>query len=389
MKLSDFEKKLSDLINAGKFEEAEAFFAEYIDELTREDQTQPFSAAVTFKGLDYEGNLLEGADLVGLVTKWARRIRNGKYKGMIAQHPNKLRILEEGDSWHQYPVILWDIIDIVSRVFPTYSLSAPSDLASNMALESEHVDKIHELDPDIFMLSMGGNDLLGDGRFVKLLKPYQSGSTATELLNELAFRSALISVMDSYRAMINSALAAKPTLVVLIHGYDNAQPRNNGKWLGKPLAKKGIPLEIGREIVELIVGRFNEALAEFASDFAGNVRYIDVRTSVGGNVSSWYDEIHPRNPGFKRVADKILRVLGRLGTRISIKGLSLHSAAAPFSGGPQPEAIIGNALYDRLKQQSVPHQINARAKLASGSHHLATALADLKVLEREMHLPDD
>lgn len=389
MKLTEFEKKLSDLINAEKFEEAEALLAEHVKELAPEDQIQPYSAAVTLKGLDFEDQLLEGVDLIGVVTKWARRIRNGQYKRMIAQHPNKLRILEEGDSWHQYPVFLRDVIDNVSRIFPTYSLSAPSDLASNMALASEHVDKIHELDPDIFMLSMGGNDLLGEGRFVKLLKPYQPGSTAKALLNENAFNSALKTVMDSYRDMVDSALATKPSLVVLVHGYDNALPQNNGKWLGKPLDKKGIPLGIGREIVELIVGRFNDALAAFASGFAGNVRYVDVRTSVGGNVSSWYDEIHPRNPGFERVANKVLLVLGNLGTRLSISGLAGHSASIPGFGTPQPEAIVSNALYDRLKQQSVPHPKNADAEFALCSENVAAAHADLKELEQEIHLPDD
>jgi hypothetical protein len=54
---------------------------------------------------------------------------------------------------------------------------------------------------------------------------------------------------------------------VLSHGYDAAHPQPGGKWLGKPLEAKGIPLKTGREIIRIIVDEFNIALAGFSREF--------------------------------------------------------------------------------------------------------------------------
>ena len=37
--------------------------------------------------------------------------------------------------------------------------------------------------------------------------------------------------------------------------------------------------------------------------YQGNVIYVDCRNTVG-NKTKWFDEIHPRDPGFSRVAGK-------------------------------------------------------------------------------------
>jgi lysophospholipase L1-like esterase len=92
--------------------------------------------------------------------------------------------------------------------------------------------------------------------------------------------------------------------VLYIHGYANAIPKQNGRYLGRRLEALGFDpstvAPLAKAIVAHMVGAFNTALQSFASTHA-NVVYVDLRPKV--TAGDWHsDEIHPNANGAKKVS---------------------------------------------------------------------------------------
>lgn len=381
MTYQEFKTQFEQLIEQGALTEAAAFLADNVEQLPADEQTSPFSARVRLT-VKNEADQREGDIAIGFVTGLSRMLRNAEYHSAVNKNPGRLRIVEEGDSWHQYPVFLDDLIDHVTGHFPVFSLAAPGDTAEKMALASEHIGAITKHQPDVFMLSAGGNDLLGEGRFTQLLRNFRPGATAAELINTNAMNSALGVVMGHYQTIITSALAAKAGLTVYLHGYANVHPQDGGKWLGQPLAQKGIPLALGREITGIILDHFNARLRSLADGSNGRVIYFDLRGLVGISANSWHDELHPKSPGFGRAAAPILAAL-----------------KAHLPSGGAPEAM--NTTFASY----MPIQTSARAAIMAAKqtprhmdcnhmdpvfgHEVSAAHGDLQSLLDELNTPED
>ncbi|MCH1922906.1 hypothetical protein L9G15_26195, partial [Shewanella sp. A3A] len=73
---------------------------------------------------------------------WLRKV---EYEKKIKKGgPNLIRAIAEGDSWFQYPKILWDVIDKLSER-PDLAIrcfSAAGDVLSNMVANPQFVEAI-------------------------------------------------------------------------------------------------------------------------------------------------------------------------------------------------------------------------------------------------------
>lgn len=381
MTYEEFKAQFEQLIKQDALAEAAAFLADNVEQLPADQQTSPFSARVRLT-VDNEADQLEGDIAIGFVTGLSRMLRNAEYFSAIRKNPEKLRIVEEGDSWHQYPVFLDDLIDHVAEHFPVFSLSAPGDTAEKMALGSEHVGAIIKHQPDVFMLSAGGNDLLGEGRFKNLLRNYRPGATAAELINTNAMNSALGAVLGHFQTIITSALAAKADLTVFLHGYANVHPQDGGKWMGQPLAQKGIPLSLGREITSIILDHFNARLHSLANGSHGRVVYFDLRGLVGKSANSWHDELHPKSPGFGRAAAPIIEALE---THMLGNG-ALEATDTTFASYMPIHTSTRAAIM--AAKQTPPHMDCDNMDPVFG-HEVSAAHSDLQSLLDELNTPED
>lgn len=223
----------------------------------------------------------------------------GNYQG--------LKLVSEGDSWFQYPFFLKDIVDHLSDEpdIAILSLGAAGDTMKNMADASDVPSAMQRVGADAVLFSGGGNDLLGEGRLVGVLRRYTPNATASDLLDEVAFEARLQEVAEAYRQILRSIFAARQGVAVFGHAYDLPLPDADGQWLGAAFAEKGIPLDIGREIVASMLNRFATVLNAFQVEFPG-FHFVDLRGTVGSNPNSWHDEIHPKSTGFGRAADGML-----------------------------------------------------------------------------------
>ncbi len=211
MKIEDMQRRFDDLLKVEDFETAEILLQSAVEEVPDEDRKNPFGTTTRIKNemLVAQTDESFGLDLANAL---ARRLRNAKYASRIKHGYKGIRIVDEGDSWFQYPVILKDIIDVVGEEYAVYSLSGAGDTLDEMVAISEYRKAILDKQPDVFMLSAGGNDILGEGALIKLIKPYADGATANDLLHHDQFGETLNKIIKQYENIFVEAFKVKPDL---------------------------------------------------------------------------------------------------------------------------------------------------------------------------------
>uniref|UniRef100_UPI001CBEE4DE trypsin-like peptidase domain-containing protein n=1 Tax=Tateyamaria pelophila TaxID=328415 RepID=UPI001CBEE4DE len=259
----------------------------------------------------------------------AKRRRQKKYNRKIDDGWTGLRVVSEGDSWFQYPFLLRDVVDYLSEDYAIFSLGAAGDLVQDMLDQDEILEAVRQKKPHLFLISGGGNDLLGDGMLKTALHPFKDGKRAKDYPNA-TFTRRLDEIIDIYRSIFTSLLAEFPSLKILCHGYEYAKP-NKARWLGKPMDALGIKSrKLQADIIVVLIDRFNAALVDLASEFGGSVVRVNCLNTVGEN---WHDELHPNNEGYRAVADQFRAVIGSMFH-------STENLEGPVQRSPGKEAMI-------------------------------------------------
>jgi len=230
---------------------------------------------------------------------------------------DRVRMVAEGDSWFQYPLLVQDILDHLYRLYAIRSYADAGDTFENYVTDREYVGSIQKEKAAFFLISGGGNDILG-AQFRKSLRdtPDPADNTPKRYLNEVFFTK-LDSLEIWYRDMFAQLVQLYPDLHILTHSYDYIIPADTtlhpgrSSWLGKYMIGKKIQPQQEREaLIRYMVDVFNERLGKVVKEYPNHVSYINVRGLVDRN--SWFDEIHPTNAGFKLVADRFVAEIERL-----------------------------------------------------------------------------
>lgn len=267
-------------------------------------------------------------------------------RAMLAAAPAKrtFNLLAQGDSWFDYAPGT-DLIDCLhSNHGHTITNIAVAGSTLNdeaygpVPLEmfglgppqsndpdriTELVNQIYNVRPQALLLSAGGNDIAGD-EFFSFVNNARSGLPAVnaEVLDGVVngtFKTA-------YRYLIDTALAAAAKIgikmPIFTHSYDYPWPDGRpviaflwwkvGPWFDKTFNAKNYPnvsaatLKTRHDIVVKFIDSVSSMLAGLASDpnYTGNVFHVDLRGTLQSE-SDWANELHPRNPGFSKLADKI------------------------------------------------------------------------------------
>ncbi|MEM9932581.1 MAG: hypothetical protein AAF824_03175 [Bacteroidota bacterium] len=258
--------------------------------------------------------------IIGILNRRSRKKRFKKYQRKLKKGGDLIKIVAEGDSWFEYPLFVKDLIDWLSadKRYAIKSLSAGGDWLANMYGQREYIQNITSEKPSIFLISGGGNDLLGDGRIGRLVEKYSKNreSDPKTFVKE-EFDHLLIFIERLYSNLFNEL--AEKDIQIICHGYDYAYPTDrvgpgvvqslvhvatgNGQWLNDPLAERDIKqIEVQHSIVKVLINRFNEMLMTLADAFP-HVHYIDLR-GMAPEPDNWFDEIHPKSAYFKIMAEK-------------------------------------------------------------------------------------
>ena len=222
-----------------------------------------------------------------------QRIGSGTYKGPV--------VVSEGDSWFQYPFVLEDVIDWLVEDYAVFSLGAGGDTLQNMAREMEPLGALEDTGGTLLLLSGGGNDIVAGGNLAAHLRRYD-GNPAMRPADFLlpSFDRVVDEAIGLLDRMVRSVARRFPDVAIACHGYDYVVPVKGGKWLGAPMATRDIvDPRLQKAIAAVMIDRFNAKLHLLAK---GNARltHIDCRGVVGDQ--NWYDELHPTDAGFRKVA---------------------------------------------------------------------------------------
>jgi hypothetical protein len=234
------------------------------------------------------------------------RRRLQQYRKMIREMPAAIRVVAEGDSWFQHPLVE-DILDHLSNHVAVYSIGAAGDELRNMFRENEYFPAVKSQGARYLLLSGGGNDLLGP-MFKNYINDFATETSSHDLINAEC-RKKISDMENIYDILLSHLSNELPDVRVLIHGYDYVIPREGraGRWVGRVLTARGITAgPMRRTIVAQLIDRFNESIASLAARHR-NLVYVDARKAV--SETQWYDEIHPDSSGFQQVAICFLRHL--------------------------------------------------------------------------------
>jgi hypothetical protein len=297
---------------------------------------------------------LNKKDRNGRQRKFWKRINDG-----LRNKQGHYTILAEGDSWFQFPKLPFLGIDVVNDIvdhlhddekFNTYSLAAGGDWLSNIMHTGEYIRELPIINPDAFLISGGGNDLVGNMRLATMIETGIDNDGMTRMKNRLKMiRREQMNAVDFqkyelglqklnteffnflnicfieyfvfFHNLIIKSSKYKRTLFIT-QGYDYAIPsdakmRNfnpfqglinyvngSGKWLYSPLMLKGVTDKTMQQAcLFTMIYEFNEMLINIGS-FRGfpNVFHIDSRGFA--KWDDWYDELHLKSKSFKLVAQK-------------------------------------------------------------------------------------
>lgn len=325
------DQKIEDAVKANDSEALEALLKEHFDETP--EGSLPYDAALSLKP-EFREKLIDPTLEGDILINWANRISRAQrlvsYRLKTLFGFSGTRIVSEGDSWFQYPVLLKDVIDNFNdeKDLAVLSLGGAGDLVEAMAKRREYHKALIETKSPVLLLSGGGNDLLGDGRFTQILLPYHEGANASDLINKPALQAASDKILGFYREILQDVQSNHPNVTVFGHGYDTPFPKADGAHFGKPFAQAGIPLALGREVIEEIVDFFASELGKLGSLFP-NYRFIDLKGRVGAHPNSWRDELHPEDTGFKRAAAPMIEAVK---SHIAALGSAGANLAAGFEG---------------------------------------------------------
>ena len=269
-------------------------------------------------------------------------------RAKLAATPTKrtFNLLAQGDSWFDYPPGTDNIdclhsnhghtITNIAVAGSTLNDEAYGPVPNEMfglpfgPKQSDDPDRITELvnriqedKPQALLLSAGGNDVAGD-EFFSFINNSKSNLPAVnqDVLNAVVNET----FKQAYEYIIQTALAAAADISIQMpiftHGYDYPWPDGRGviaflgwkvgPWFDGPFNHKNYPNQNANDLKTRhdIIVRFIDALNSLLSgltaqpQYAGKLFHVKL-TGTLQSASEWANELHPLNPGFSALADKI------------------------------------------------------------------------------------
>lgn len=242
--------------------------------------------------------------------------------------PKDLIIVSEGDSWFDYPARK-DVLDfLIHKGFAIKRFSKYGDTLENMAYGTnfkkdrktgkyshkgpESLHEVHnavkKYKPAVFLLSAGGNDIVGTEISAYLNHKH---SKPSELLNRGIFEERLVQMSIAIENYIKQIHRIHKKCHILMDGYDYAKVNGvpykfakiklAGPWILPSMAKKAITeKKYQTDIVKDLVDGFNDVLSSLSSKYS-YFHFIDIRNEFP-DEKDWHNEIHLNKSAYQKLA---------------------------------------------------------------------------------------
>jgi hypothetical protein len=230
------------------------------------------------------------------------------------------RIFAEGDSWFKYPLGHGVISKLQGLIrTPIANFAWPGAESRQLLALHERLEIEKRLDQgpepgkkfDVLLFSGGGNDIVGD-QMCLFLNRYDPRQPPERVLSE-RFDEVLEVVMGAYKDLVSLRNALSPNTLIVGHVYDYAWPTGHGAcwlgpWLRPSLDYARVPRgDLQHAVVTEMLKRFETKLKAVASA-AGKFMVVPTRDTLK-DEEEWDNELHPKNPGFLKIARKFQAVL--------------------------------------------------------------------------------
>lgn len=289
--------------------------------------------------------------IVGFLNRKSTRKRSRTFNHKVDQQKpgkNYIKIYAEGDSWFQFPFFIKDIIDWLDKNddFLIKCEAYAGDWITNIIYEEQYVSGLSTYSPDFFLISGGGNDLVGNHRLGVMIavnsnfqeRKYHAEDEIKDNFLSEAQRNLIIKsqgyINKEFYALLNvfelqysllfrnlySADSKHKDIISITQGYDFVYPSpkrrfsfrypwqpllnklvDSGNWLFTPFMFSRIrDPKIQQGVMLAMIYEFNNMLASFSQKYP-NVFHIDCR-GLANSEKDWFDEIHYKSHLFKKVA---------------------------------------------------------------------------------------
>ncbi|WP_309140333.1 caspase family protein [Ensifer sp. ENS10] len=245
------------------------------------------------------------------------------------------------------------MIDDLMQKYAVFSLDAAGDTLSNMYKQGEYMEAIASTGATIFLFSGGGNDVVAGGNLAAHLFDYDPAKSPAQHLRP-SFNLILDEAIGIYAKLVRQIAQKFPSVHIVCHGYDYTRPAK-GPWLGKPMESKGIEdRELQRAIARVMIDRFNEKLF-LLQQTSARLHYIDCRNTV--SPDEWFDELHPTNSGYQKVAVKFAEVIDEISAKTRDVDYQVKAARSKQSSERARAAIpasVGKVAIPSAKAKGGP-----------------------------------
>lgn len=226
-----------------------------------------------------------------------------------------LRILAEGDSWIKYDCgfgimhyLSWALRGKAACVNIGGSgatMAGMMRLPARRQFEQQLREGIAGKPWDVLVFSGGGNDFAGE-RFNEWLLPFNGQTNPADAIAQPVFSAMLKGLGVLYGQLASHVATLSPDTVVLLNGYDFAIPNGKGvpfagPWLAPGFDSRGYPsdLTFRTAVMKLMLEQFAQMLRTVCALYP----FVRLVATQGLLVKSdWANELHPKNPGFEKVA---------------------------------------------------------------------------------------
>lgn len=260
------------------------------------------------------------------------------YFALLRRFPNRRRGLCIGDSWFQYP--LRNYADLQRRI------AFPSEFGNRVnfvddSYPGRDADEVRGLYKrwlrlartlqedfrpfDLFLVSLGGNDVVGLD-FVRHLTDGSSPdrrawpwsdevpAAVRRWMDLAALKATFLDIVDAYGLIIAIRDEYAPAATIITHTYADVTPANvpyrfatfrSGPWIWKPATARGVPPAEQKAIVRWLLLSFATLLHTIgaATRDPGRFVVLDTRLELP-DPSDWDNEIHPLGPGFRQLVER-------------------------------------------------------------------------------------
>jgi hypothetical protein len=247
------------------------------------------------------------------------RPRQAVFAANIRQHPDRLVMLTEGDSWFSYPLNanIADYVEMMSDFSMLRLEHSGDDARDIMGAGSDQLKKLKyylkNYPVEALLMSAGGNDIVS-AELKKLFNVRVNGATWQSAVKLATLTTLLDDIVASYERLLDARDALRPDCVVFAHSYCYFEPTGRkatgpfglgsaGPWMKPVLVARGIdPAIEGPQVSRYLIDELHARLQALAAS-RGKFVVIDMRAALPVDDVHWADEIHPSGTGFRKLAD--------------------------------------------------------------------------------------